>query len=78
MLKPSCSNFKVKTANFLGVQIFRSFAVFSFSAVMKHTVMFLSFRTDRSWQTEEQSDQGVHCFLFRLHRLDSLLYGRAT
>ena len=27
---------------------------------------------------EEQSDQGLHCFPFRLHRLDSLLYGRAT
>ena len=24
-----------------------------------------------------QSDQGLHCFPFRLHRLDSLLYGRA-
>ena len=26
----------------------------------------------------EQSDQGLHCLPFRLHRLDSLLYGRAT
>ena len=25
-----------------------------------------------------QSDQGLHCLPFRLHRLDSLLYGRAT
>ena len=24
---------------------------------------------------EEQSDQGLHCLPFRLHRLDSLLYG---
>ena len=49
--------------------------------------MFLSFRTDIPGQTvqtqirlllEEQSDQGLHCLLFRLHRLDSLLYGRAT
>ena len=41
---------------------------------------FLSFRTDRSGQTvqtqirlllEEQSDQGLHCLPFRLHRLDS-------
>ena len=40
------------------------------------TVMFLSFRTDRSGQTvqtqirlllEEQSDQGLHCLPFRLH-----------
>ena len=51
------------------------------------TVIFLSFRTDRSGQTvqtqirlllEEQSDQGLHCLPFRLHRLDSWLYDRAT
>ena len=45
-------------------------------------VMFLSFRTDRSGQTvetqirlrqKEQSDQGLHCLLFPLHRLDALL-----
>ena len=49
--------------------------------------MILSFRTDMPGQTvqsqirlllEEQSDQGLHCLPFRLHRLDSLLYGRAT
>ena len=49
--------------------------------------MFLSFQTDRSGQTvqtqirlllEEQSDQGLYCLPFRLYRLDSLLYGRAT
>ena len=53
----------------------------------KHTVMILSFRTDRPRQTvqtqirlllEEQSDQGLHCLPFHLHLLDSLLYGRAT
>ena len=53
----------------------------------KTTVMILSFRTDVPGQTvqtqtrlllEEQSDQGLHCLPFRLHRLDSLLYGRAT
>ena len=47
------------------------------------TVMILSFRTDRSGQTvqtqirlllEEQSDQGLHCLPFCLHRLDALLY----
>ena len=27
---------------------------------------------------EEQSDQGLHCLPFRLHRLNSELYGRAT
>ena len=51
------------------------------------TVMILSFRTDMPGQTvqtqirlilEEQSDQGLHCLPFRLHRLDSLFYGRAT
>ena len=51
------------------------------------TVMILSFRTDRSGQTvqtqtrlllEKQSDQGLHCLPFCLHRLDSLLYGRTT
>ena len=51
------------------------------------TVMILSFRTDRPGQTvqtqirlllEEQSDQGLHCMPFRLHRLDSLLYGKST
>ena len=47
------------------------------------TVMSLSFRTDRPGQTvqtqirlllEEQSDQGLHCLPFRLHRLDLVLY----
>ena len=51
------------------------------------TVMILRFRTDMPGQIvqtqirlllEEQSDQGLHCLLFRLHRLDSLLYGSAT
>ena len=27
---------------------------------------------------EKQSDQGLHCLQFPLHRLDSLPYGRAT
>ena len=49
--------------------------------------MILSFRTDMPRQTvqtqiwlllEEQSDQGLLCLPFRLHCLDSLLYGRAT
>ena len=49
--------------------------------------MILSFRTDRPGQTvqtqirlllEEQSDQGLNCLPFRLHRLDSLVYGKAT
>ena len=55
--------------------------------ITKYTVMTLSFRTDMPGQTvqtqirlllKEQSDQGLHCLPFRLHCLDSLLYGRAT
>ena len=54
------------------------------------SVMILSFRTDRSWQTvqiqirlirlllEEQSDQGLHYLQFPLHLLDASLYGKAT
>ena len=51
------------------------------------TVMITSFRTDRSGQTvptqirlllEEQSDQGLHRLQFPLHRLDKLLYRKAT
>ena len=51
------------------------------------TVMILSFRTDMPGQIvqtqirlllEEQSDQGLHCLPFHLHRLDSLLYCKAT
>ena len=47
-----------------------------------HTVMILSLRTERSGQTkqtqirlllEEQSDQGLHCLLFRLHHFDKIL-----
>ena len=33
---------------------------------------------DQTAPRGEQSDQGLHCLPFRLHRLDSLLYGRAT
>ena len=52
----------------------------------EHTIMILSFRTDRSGQTvqtqirlllEQQSDLGLHCLQFRLHRLDPLLFGKA-
>ena len=48
--------------------------------------MILSVQTDRRGQTvqtqirlllEEQSDQGLHCLPFCLHRLDSLLYGKS-
>ena len=52
------------------------------SAHRLNTVIFLSFRTDRSGQIvktqirlllEEQSDQGLHCLQFPLHLLDELL-----
>ena len=51
------------------------------------TVTIQSFRTNRPGQTvqtqiwlllKEQSDQGLHCLPFCLHRLDSLVYGKAT
>ena len=47
------------------------------------TVIILSFRTDMPRQTvqsqirEKQSDQGLHCLQFHLHRLEVLLYGKA-
>ena len=45
--------------------------------------MILNFWTDRPGLTVQtqmllQSDLGLHCLPFRLHRLDSLLYCRAT
>ena len=55
--------------------------------ILMGTVIILSFRTDMPGQTvqiqirlllEEHSDQCLHCLPFRLHRLDPLLYGRAT
>ena len=58
-----------------------------YEELKKITVMILSFWTDMPGQTvqtqirlllEEQKVQGLHCLPFRLHRLDSLLYGRAT
>ena len=48
--------------------------------------MILSFRTDGSGQTvqtqirlllEEHSDQGLHCLLFHLHRLNKIISGLA-
>ena len=55
------------------------------TAPLGPTIMILSFWIDKPGQTVqtqirlllEQSDQGLHCLPFRLHRLDSLLYGRA-
>ena len=49
-----------------------------------NTVMILSFRTNRPWQTvqtqirlllEEQSDEGLHCLPFSADLLDKFLYG---
>ena len=50
------------------------------------TMMIPSFQTGRSGAnsvdpdqtTPEQSDQGLHCLLFRLHVLDAFLYGITT
>ena len=55
--------------------------MFSVQIGIFSTVMTLSFRTDRSGQTvqtqirlllEEQSDQGLHCLLFHLHRFNEI------
>ena len=62
-VKPSCSNFRVITANFLGVRIFRIFTVL--------TAMFLNFHEVRSKQTVQT--QSLHCLPFRLHLLDLFL-----
>ena len=76
-------------AEYSDIQLFRSICdeelIISIQNTLT-TVMILSFRTDMPGQTEQtqirlllegQSDQGLHCLPFRLHRLDSLLYGRA-
>ena len=55
----------------------------------KSASVFYSYRNDPkfsdryAWANsadpdQEQSDQGLHCLPFRQHRLNSLLYGRAT
>ena len=44
------------------------------------TVMILNFWTDRpgqTVQTQEQSNQGLHCLQFRLHQIEALLLGKA-
>ena len=43
-----------------------------------HSYMIQSFRTDVSLQTEEQSDQGLHCLLFHLHLFDEIPSGLAS
>ena len=58
------------------------------SVKMRKTVRaYRNDRTDRPLQTvqtqirlllKEQSDQGLHCLQFRLHRFDALLCGKAT
>ena len=64
MVEPHSSNFRVITTNFWGVRIFRKF-----------TVMILSFRMNRSWQTVQTQRSSlirVYTVLhFRLHLLDA-------
>ena len=49
---------------------------------LKFKIMGLSlayaYRNDPKFLDRYASDQGLHCLPFRLDRLDSLLYGRAT
>ena len=46
----------------------------------RHTVMTLSFRTDRSGQTVQTqiTAQGLHYLLFHLHLFDKIFYGLAS
>ena len=53
------------------------------NSITRDTVMILSFWTDTPGQTVQTQIrqllyQGLHCLPFRLHCLDSLVYGRAT
>ena len=66
------------SAGKLGIMFVKCLVHFSHSM---NTVMIQRFRTDRSGQTvktqirlllEEQSDQGLHCFLFHLHLFDKI------
>ena len=72
---------------FVNIENLQKMFIKVISFLCENTVMILSFRTDMPGQTvqtqirlllEEQSDQGLHCLPYRLHRFDSLLYGRAT
>ena len=36
------------------------------------------FSDRNAWANSADPDQGLHCLPFRMHRFDSLLYGRAT
>ena len=69
------------------MELFLWFDILTVNKIIEGTVLILSFRINMPRQTvqtqirlllEEQSDQGLHCLPFHLHRLDSLLYGRAT
>ena len=77
---------KESIAPWIAMANFSQFQLQNLGLFLVLTVMILSFRTDRPGQTvqtqirlllEEQSDQALHCLPFRLHHLDSLLYGRA-
>ena len=65
--RPSCSTFRVITANILGVRIFRKFTVcFGTDIRYEQTVQTQIF--------QEQSDQVYTILPFLLHLLDTLLY----
>ena len=53
------------------------------ASVAEMTVLvILEYRNDPKFSDRyawaNSTDQGLHCLPFRLHRLDTLLYGRAT
>ena len=84
MVELLCSDFRVITATFSDVQIFRNFME---AKVVPIYCNVPKFRTDRSGQTvqtqirlllEEQSDQDLHCLQFRQHLLGALLFRRKS
>ena len=65
MIKLHCSNFRVSTANFLDVQIFRIFKIYKISTHwFYHTVMCPEIANRMANilnGKQEQSDLGLHC-----------------
>ena len=74
MVKAYCYNFRTITAICSGVQIFRSLTVVLMNVYSNDP----KFSDRYASANSADSDQGLHCLPFRLHRLNSLLYGRAT
>ena len=71
-VKPLCSNFRVITANFSGVQIFRVFMVYRndvkhfYGQVWANSADPGQTALHRPISVHKQSDQGLHCLQFYL------------